>query len=381
MKSKVVLIPIIIIIVSIIIMVSLFSFRTDPPKTPASPLVKIVDIQVADLQDISSEITGLGRLASALPLVLFSEVSGVVIEGSVPFQPAQYFNKGDLILKIDDRQIQLDIKSAKSDFLNALSSVLPEIKVDFPTEFQVWESYFNQCDVTKPLPPLPEPQNQKIKLFLSRFNVYKLYFTVRNLEIRLEKHYFFAPFSGSIISADSRIGSIVRNGSRLGEVINLENLEVDIPVPAEDIAWIDKGKSVGLESVELGKQWQGQIVRIGNSIDPRTQSVSVFVRLIEDTNREIFEGIYLKAHIPGKTVKNALSVPRKVLYEDNYLYCIKDGRLDYREVKIARRQTDSVIITEGIAEGDTVVAEVMQGVASGMLARPKSSLSKERSQF
>jgi multidrug efflux pump subunit AcrA (membrane-fusion protein) len=362
-------------------MVSLFSFRTDPPKTPASPLVKIVDIQVADLQDISSEITGLGRLTSALPLVLFSEVSGVVIEGSVPFQPAQYFKKGDLILKIDDRQIQLDIKSAKSDFLNALSSVLPEIKVDFPTEFQVWESYFNQCDVTKPLPPLPEPQNQKIKLFLSRFNVYKLYFTVRNLEIRLEKHYFFAPFSGSIISADSRIGSIVRNGSRLGEIINLENLEVDIPVPAEEIAWIDKGKSVGLESVELGKQWQGQIVRIGNSIDPRTQSVSVFVRLIEDTNREIFEGIYLKAHIPGKTVKNALSVPRKVLYEDNYLYCIKDGRLDYREVKIARRQTDSVIITEGIAEGDTVVAEVMQGVASGMLARPKSSLSKERSQF
>ena len=181
MKFKSVMIPVIIIIASIIIMIVLFGLRSDPPKALAKPQTKIVDIEVAHLGDIESEIIGLGRLTSALPLVLFSEVSGVVMQGTVPFQPAQFFRKGDLILKIDDRQIQLDIKSAKSDFLNALSSVLPEIKVDFPKEFQVWESYFNLCDVYSQLPPLPETENQRIKLFLSRFNVYKLYFTVRNL--------------------------------------------------------------------------------------------------------------------------------------------------------------------------------------------------------
>ena len=222
---------------------------------------------------------------------------------------------------------------------------------------------------------------QKIKLFLSRFNVYKLYYSVRNLEVQLEKHFFYAPFSGSIISADFRVGSIVRNGSRLGEVINLDNLEVEIPIPVEDISWIDKKTAVRLHSVELGKQWRGKINRIANSIDPKTQSVSIFVELIEKTKRDIFEGIFLKANIPGKVVENSILIPRKVLYEDNYLYCIKNGRLDYREVKIARRQTDSVIITDGIAEGDTIVAEVLQGVASGMLARPKITMSDERSQF
>jgi multidrug efflux pump subunit AcrA (membrane-fusion protein) len=367
--------------VSLVIMFALFSYRSDPPKTPATPQVKIVDIQIADLKDIKSEIKGLGRLTSALPLVLYSEVSGTVMQGTVPFQPAQFFRKGDLILKIDDRQIQLDIKSAKSDFLNALSSVLPEIKVDFPAEFQIWESYFNQCDVNLPLPVLPKTENQKIKLYLSRFNVYRLYYSVRNLEIRLEKHFFYAPFSGSIISADFRVGSIVRNGSRLGEVINLDNMEVEIPVPADDIGWIDKNKPVKLESVELGRLWQGKIARIGNSIDPNTQSVSIYVKLLKNTIRETFEGIFLEAHIPGKVVENAILIPRKVLYQDNYLYCIKKGRLDYREVKIARRQTDSVIITGGIAEGDTIVTEVLQGVASGMLARPKTGFSDERSQF
>ncbi len=380
MKSKAVLIPVAIIIASIIIMIALFSMRSDPPKAQAVPQTKIVDIEVAHLQDIESEIVGLGRLTSALPLVLFSEVSGTVMEGTVPFLPAQSFRKGDLVLKIDDRQIQLDIKSAKSEFLNAFSSVLPEIKIDFPKDFKVWQSYFNQCDVYSPLSPLPETENQKIKLYLSRFNVYKLYFSVRNLEIRLEKHYFYAPFSGSIISADLRVGSIARNGSRLGEVINLDNLEVEIPILAEDIVWIDKTKPVTLISEEMGKQWQGTIARIGNSIDPKTQSVSLFVRLNTSNMSEIFEGIFLKARISGKIVKNAILIPRKILYQENYIYFIKDGRLDYRPVEISRRQIDSVIVSEGISQGDTIVTAVLQGVASGMLARPKSILSDERSQ-
>ena len=380
MKNRTVLIPIIIITLSITIMFILLALRSDPPKSTATLPTKYVDIELVSLGDISSEIVGLGRLASAQPLELYSEVSGTVIAGDIPYKPAQFFKKGDLILKIDDRQVQLDIKSAKSDFLNALSSVLPEIKVDFPDDYTIWQAYFDQCDVYSPLPDLPETKNQKIKLYLSRFNVYKLYFTVRNLEIRLEKHYFYAPFSGSIITTDLRVGSTARNGSRLGQVINLEDLEVEVPVPAEDIVWIDKTKPVTLVSKELDKKWQGKISRISSSIDTRTQSVSVFVKMSMSMIGEIFEGIFLEAHIQGKKVKNAASIPRKALYRDNYVYCIKDGRLDFRAVNIARRETDSVIVNGGLMQGDTLITEILQGVASGMLAKPKLNQSKEGSE-
>ena len=379
MKSKTFLIPVILIFFSVIIMIILFSLREEPPKTPPVPRTKIVDIQVAHLHSVMSNISGLGRITSSQPLVLFSEVSGTVLRGNIPFKPAQSFKKGDLIVKIDDRQLQLDIKSAKSDFLNALSSVLPEIKVDFPKEFEIWQTYFDQCDVYSSLPVLPETQNQKIKLFLSRYNVYKLYFAIRNLEIRQEKHYFYAPFNGSIISADLRIGSIARNGSRLGEVINLDDLEVEIPVPAEDIRWIDRSKQVRVESAELGKSWEGRINRIGNSIDARTQSVPVFIKINPTQVNGLFEGIFLNANIPGKIIENAITIPRKIVYDNQYVYFIKNGRLDYRKVDIVRRETDQVIINGGLMNGDTIVTEVMQGVAEGMLARPKSGLDSERS--
>jgi RND family efflux transporter MFP subunit len=226
---------------------------------------------------------------------------------------------------------------------------------------------------------LPETENQKIKLFLSRYNVYKLYFAIRNLEIRQEKHFFYAPFNGSIISADMRIGSIARNGSRLGEVINLDDLEVEIPVPAADISWIDRSKSVKVESPELEKSWEGRISRIGNSIDVRTQSIPVFIKIRSNQVSDLFAGIFLHADIPGKVIDKAITIPRKIVYDNQYVYFIKNGRLDYRKVNIVRRESDHVIINGGLMDGDTIVTEVMQGVAEGMFARPKSNPDAERS--
>ena len=50
------------------------------------------------------------------------------------------------------------------------------------------------------------------------------------------------------------------------------------------------------------------------------------------------------------------------------LLIVKDGKLKYQQVEIARRQMDSVIVSSGLAAGDTIVTELLQGVASGMPA-------------
>ncbi len=374
MKRKILIIlPIVILIVGFIAMRVLISMKKEPPKRAMVARPKIVAAEVVELKDIPSQITAYGRLMSAQPITLFSEVSGEIMWGNVPFQPAQSFKKGDLLLKIDDRQIKLDINTAKSDFLNALASVLPELKVDFPDEYEKYQTYFDCCGFDQKLGELPETDNQKVKLFLSRFNVYKLYFAVRHLEIRLEKHYFYAPFDGSIVSADLRIGSTARIGSQLGQIINLENLEVELPVPAIDIQWIDRSKPVTFTSSEITGEWRGKIQRIGKNIDPRTQSVQIYASVDRGDQNGLYNGVFLKAQIPGKVIKNGISIPRKAIYEDKFVYTIKDGKLDYREVDISFQGPESVIATGGVANGDTLVVEVLQGVAPGMLAQARIS--------
>lgn len=368
MKAKQIYIPVGILAFGFLLMMFLLNTKSEQPKRKQVVRPKVVEAKIIELKDINSEIVAFGRLASSQPIILYSEVAGILEKGSIQFQSASSFRKGDLLIKVDDRQIKLDLNSTKSDFLNALAAVLPEIKVDFPGEYEKYQQYFNNCNFETKLQSLPATKNQKIKLFLTRFNVYKLYYNVKNLEIRLEKHFFYAPFTGSIVSADLHVGSSVRSGSKIGEIINLDNLEVEIPVATHDIRWIKQNKLVILTSSEIEGQWSGKIKRIGKNIDERTQTVQVFVSVESDDKDILVNGVFLKAAIPGNIIKNAVSVPSRAIYNESFVYLVNNKKLDYRKINVVRRQSDSVIVRGEIQNGDTLVTNLLQGVAPGMPA-------------
>jgi len=372
--------PVAILVIAALVMVGLISLKSEPEQRPRTARTKIVETETVTLRDVQTEVTAYGRVASAQPVQLFAEVSGTLEAGEVPFKPSQSFMKGDLLLKIDVRQALLNLNSAKSDLMTALATVLPEIKVDFPEEYLVWQNYFDSCQFGKEVDALPETENPRIKLFLSRFNVYKLYFIVRDLEILLEKHFFYAPFDGSIVSTDLRVGSTARNGTALGEIINLEQMEVAVPIEADDISWVDTEESVVFTSTDISGEWTGRIARIGSAIDTRTQTVQVYMSIDNHGAVSLLNGVFLEAHIPGRLVENAYEVPPKAIYEDGFVYVIDEGRLERRDIKIVRREDTRVVVTGGLESGDTLVVDIMQGVAPGMPARSRTVAADKREQ-
>ncbi len=372
-----ILIPFFIIAAGAAALLYFSSFKEKPPRRVPEQPVKAVATTAVRLSDTTAAVSAYGRLRSARPVMLYSEVRGRVERGDIPFQPGQAFKRGDLIVKIDDRQTVLDIKTSVSELLTALASVLPEIRVDFPEEYRVWQDYFNSCSFDASVPDLPQAANQKIKLYLSRFNVYKIYFTIRDLEVLHEKHFFYAPFDGSVSAADLRVGSNANAGSRLGEIISLESLEAEMPVPAEDVRWIRAGMTVNIFSDEMPGTWQGRVKRIGKTIDTRTQTVQIYIVLDDTGDERLYDGMFVKAEIPGRTIPDACAVPRRALYEGRYVYLVSNGQLEYREITIARREADHVIVSGGLHNGELLVTEMLQGVAPGMRARPRSALPGE----
>lgn len=370
-KMMRILIPVAILICGGLIMWLFLNLGGDKSKRGNQPQTKVVDTKIVRLASTPAKILGYGRVTSVQPIQLYSEVSGVLKAGDITFQPAQSFNKNDLLLEVDNRQATLTLKSKKSELLSALAIFLSEIKSNFPSEYEVWQDYFNSCSFENELQELPETNNQKIKLFLSRYNVYKLYFSARDLEIKLSKHYFYAPFDGSIVAANLRAGSTTRIGSLLGEIINLEKLEVEVPVSVQDVQWINREASVKLISSEINGEWSGQISRIGQTIDSRTQTIQVFISIDDLYQLPILDGVFFQVEIEGYNIEDAISVPHKALYNEQFVYLIKNGLLSYQEVKITRKENGSAIISGGLNDGDTLVIEAMQGVYDGMAARSK----------
>ncbi len=375
MKRKVLVIsPILVLVIGFVIMKVLVSFKEDKPKRNSQVKPRIVATKAVELGDVPARLKTFGTLATSQPISLISEVSGKLQPGDVVFQPAQSFNKGDLLLKVDDRQIKLELNSTKSDLLTALASLMPEIKVSSPKIFQIWQTYFDAISFDKAIGPLPETTDQRLKALLARYNIFKLYFAVQNLEIRAAKHYFYAPFNGSIISTQLREGSVAAPGTRLGELINLDKLEVEIQIPAQDMNWIKSGSIVKLRPDDSQVEWIGHIDRIGNIIDERSQSVLAYINL-DDTGDVIpMAGIFLEANIEATTIPKALKLERRAVYEEAYVFLIKQGQFVQREVGIAFDEGDFYIINEGLSDGDTLVTELLQGVSAGMPALARENL-------
>lgn len=368
-----------VLIAGVMLMYLFLGMREEQSRRTPPVSARLVETEVVKLQSVAAKIDAFGILSSAQPVSLMAEVSGVIQKGDVPFRPAQRFKRGDVLLRIDDRQIRLRHESAVSELQTALTNFLPEVITSYPDETAPWQRYFDSLKFDQTIPDLPPVTNRRIKLFLSRFNVYKLYFAVRELEIVMEKFTLRAPFDGSIVLADQRVGSNARNGILLGSIINLEELEVAVQVTAVDLPWIDFEPEVCFLSDEFPGQWTGNIARVGSSIDARTQTIPVYVKLHEDGRSALLEGAFFEANIPGVTIENALEIPRRALYDEQYVYLIVNDLLEYRQVGVARTQKNSVIINSGLQDGDVIIIEPLQGVVPGEPVAPRTTLTEGRS--
>jgi RND family efflux transporter MFP subunit len=163
----------------------------------------------------------------------------------------------------------------------------------------------------------------------------------------------------------------VRSGTLVGQIINLEDLEIEVPVAVADIPWLSRDQRVSFTSTELPGEWTGRVKRVGNNIDSRTQTVPVYLTVDQSDAGMLYDGIFLEAEIPGEIIAGAVRIPRLALYNDTYVYVVDEGKLDRRAVEIARRETDHVLVSSGLQTGDTLVVELLQGVATGMPAKPR----------
>ncbi len=373
MNWKKIVLPIVIVVAAFFVMQGLASMKTDKTRKQPAVRTKIVETETVSLQNMPIRITAYGRVKSSQPIQLYSEVSGILEYGKIPFQDAQSFSRGDLLLKVDDRQAIFGLNSKKSELLTALSSFLPEIKINFPEqEYLKWQSYFDAFAFDSKVAELPDTDNSKVKLYLARFNVYKLYFAVKDLEIALDKHYFYAPFSGSIASVNLHVGSSVRNGSHLGEIVNLESLEVEVQVNVSDVQWIDRSRPAVLTSADVSGNWNGEISRVGSKVNDKTQTVPIFISIPSSSNVNLLDGTFVEAHITGQSIESTIAIPRKALYEDKYVYIIEDEKLARREVSIIRQEDNMLYVRGGIVNGDILITETMQGIAPGMPAKSKN---------
>ena len=342
------------------------TLKETPEKRPQPEFKKYVRTRIVEYSDLKTDVVAYGRVRTTAPLDLISEVSGRLLQGSVRLMEGQKFRKGALLFVIDDTEARLNLQSEKSDFLKDVAAILPDVKIDMSDNFQAWDSFFKSIDLEKPLPALPTAKSDKEKTFVATRGIYSKFYTIKSSERRLSKHYYYAPFDGSITLVNLQTGSFVNSGSNIGKVLRTDMMELKLSVDTKDIGWVKIGRPVRIISEDQVHEWAGKISRISEYVNSATQSIDVFVAIAPGQD-PIYDGQYFKASIPGSVIPSALEMPRNAIFEGNQVYLLRDSILEAAPVKILKLNSETAVIN-GLAAGSELVIEPLVSAYNGMKA-------------
>jgi len=335
-------------------------------RKPPQQQMKTAKVRRVFNQTIPSQIDITGRLIPRQKIEVFAEVTGVLQPTRPPFKEGNYFAKGKRLIHIDDTEHRLNILAQRSNLLNQITLILPDLKSDFSTAFKTWQQYLNAFDIDSITPSLPQTQSDREKYFISARNIYNLYYNIKGLEVRADKYTISAPFNGVVSESVIDEGTLVRSGQKMGEFINPYAYEMEAAIDLKNLDVIRIGSKVDLTSTEIAGQWKGTVSRISDRIDDQTQTIKVFINV---SGKELKEGMYLNGVIYGSDISDVVEIPRKMLQNDSMVYVVEDSSLVLLGIKPVRYSRENVMV-RGIPDSTHVLDESVVGAYEGMRVAP-----------
>ena len=175
-----------------------------------------------------------------------------------------------------------------------------------------------------------------------------------------------APISGIVSERFVQVGEKVLPDARLLGIVDLSRLEIEAPVPADDVSLVRIGQSVSLTVEGLG-DLSARVVRINPAAAAGTRSIVVYLA-IDNSAKAVGQarvGQFAQGSLSIAPRAGIIAVPVTAIRDNigrQFVYAISNGVIAQRTVKLGQRDDGDggsnamVEITEGLVAGDKVVA-------------------------
>ena len=177
-----------------------------------------------------------------------------------------------------------------------------------------------------------------------------------------------APVSGRSGSIANKAGAVVRTGdnsaaSTLATINQIDPIYVSFAIPQVILpdlrAAMAKGPVTVSAIVDDTKKQSGVMAFIENTVDPNTGTVTAKAR-IGNANELLWPGQFVKVEIVLGIEPDALSVPSSAVQlgsQGPFVFVIKDGVAELRQVSVKRTQDGQTVIGKGLDSGEQVVVD------------------------
>jgi RND family efflux transporter MFP subunit len=375
--KKTFLFPVLILSIGLVAALAIVKSKPEPQRqiTEApDPAVRVVEARAGS---ITLTVESQGTVRPRTESQLVAQVKGEIVEVSQNFAEGGFFERGDLLLRIDPRDFELAVSQAAAQL--ALTHLrLEQEQAQAVVAREEWES-LGEGEASALA--LHEPQ-----LAEARAAVKAAESSLELARLNLDRTEIRARYAGRVRSKHADLGQFVRDGFVLGSLFSIDHAEIRLPVAQDQLAYLDisldgsaSNSSKVMLSAKLGGdtvEWSARIVRTAGEIDPRSRMFSLIAQ-VEDPygrnseNAVLPVGLFVNARIEGRLIEDVVTVPRSALREGGRVLVVEEGnRLRYRAVEVLRLQDDTVLISSGIKDGDLICISQLDAVVDGMRVEP-----------
>ena len=192
-----------------------------------------------------------------------------------------------------------------------------------------------------------------------------------------------APFNGVITMRYADVGSLIQAGTAsntqsmpLVKVAQSDLLRLRMPVPEEDVFFLNIGGDVSIKLQANGKTFTGKIIRFTRELTTSTRTMLVEVD-VPNPDLTLSAGMTAQTTIVLQAKKNVLTVPAgAVLKGDSQasvLIVDTNNKVQKVMVTLGIQSPDRIEITQGLSEQQSVIVSGQTNYQPGQIVHPQLS--------
>ena len=388
-RGKTALVSVLILLAGVALMVLIF--KTEPTATRgdvARETAMLVEVRTAERGRFSPVIEVMGQVVPAREVTLQPRVSGRVIELAEAFEPGGQVAEDTALLRIDPADYQAALRQRRSELAQARADLELEQGRQAVAE-QDFELLGEELDEGNRHLVLRQPQLKQ-----ARARVDFAEAALRRAELDLQRTRISAPFDAQILSRDVATGSQVSTGDSLARLVATDRYWVSASVPLSQLRWLRFAERDGEEGAPVtlrheaawgpSQSRQGRLQRLVGELDANARLARVLVSVedplalrAEAGTPSLILGAFVRTAIEGRALDDVVRLDRSLLRREDTVWVMEDGALDIRDVTVLLRDDDYVYLSEGLDQGDQVVATDLATVVDGAALRLEDAAGAE----
>lgn len=301
-----------------------------------------VNAKVIKPQLLTDEYTTTGVLMPDEEVDLSFETSGKIIE--INFEEGTPVKKGQLLAKVNDRQLQAQLQRLVSQLKLAEDRVFRQ------------DALLKRDAVSK-------EAYEQVKTDLATLNA-----DIEIIKANIALTELHAPFDGIIGLRQVSVGTYASPTTIVAKLTKITPLKVEFSVPERYASQMKKGTNLSFRIDGNLDAFNAKVYAVESSIDPNLHSITARA-LYPNANQKLLPGRFASILLKKEEIPDAIAIPTEAIVPEmgkDKVFLYKSGKAEPVEIATGIRTDAEVQVVRGLQMGDTIITSGTLQLRTGL---------------